>query len=864
MRLETELAKTEAGRQRLMKAFWRAMSAGQAQEAREEGAGATTAATAATAAPAAASSSGAGGTGATTAATAATAAPAAASGAGGTRATAAAVAATAAPAVASGVPAAAGASGAAAPPAQGPTLADRDGSEMDTSPPSRKRQIEIQAPGAEGDMDTAMVAASGLHADAVALVEAYSLARPQRKAGAFGLHAGVAMDLRLGWDLGRDGEQHEAQGRLDLEKPYLLVLGPMWLGPFQLHELSAHPRRLQELLETDRKHLEFACALARQQIARGGRVLFELPWEAASWSEECIVEMLATSGMQRVRCDQCLFGQVSADGSGQVGPARRETWFITNDPFIARAAARRCHGGREHVQSLGARAKTCEKYPPLLVAEILRALRSSTRAAGGGAAERMLGNDRELTISAVEAGPVLEEPELLARPATTEEEKVFRDRCTGLPLDPERVRSARAEEMRYIEELKVLELSDHETCIQETGSPPIPTDWVDIDKGDPSRPNYRSRLVARETRRRTTIDADDWAATFAATPPYEAFRLQLSLLMTGPRPENLNDEEVLMLLDISRAHLHSPLNRVVFVRIGGQVYRLLKAMYGLRDAGASGDSVVRGVRWGDDFPLSGKRLHCAEFRGELGKRLLVKHTATLGPNPEHGDVGEATSLNRIVRWPPLGSEVGERVELEADPRHAEILYQQLGLGEERSKAAATPGVKPTGDDDDDDGRELDPEARSNYISWAMRASYLAQDRCELQFACKELARRMQAPRQKDMQALKRLGRFLKGAPRCLVVCRRQADQTVVDVFSDSDWAGCRKTPRSTSSSYTILGQHLITTSSTTQDVVATSSGEAEFYALTESASRAIGTVAMAADLFKVLKPRVRVDASSSK
>eukprot|EP00959_Pyramimonas_sp_CCMP1952_P280961 5872710-Pyramimonas_sp.AAC.1 len=132
----------------------------------------------------------------------------------------------------------------------------------------------------------------------------------------------------------------------------------------------------------------------------------------------------------------------------------------------------------------------------------------------------------------------------------------------------------------------------------------------------------------------------------------------------------------------------------------------------------------------------------------------------------------------------------------------------------------------------------------------MRASYLAQDRCELQFACKELARRMLAPRQKDMQALKRLGRFLKGAPRCLVVCRRQADQTVVDVFSDSDWAGCRKTPRSTSSSYTILGQHLITTSSTTQDVVATSSGEAEFYALTESASRAIGTVAMAADLFK--------------
>ena len=39
-------------------------------------------------------------------------------------------------------------------------------------------------------------------------------------------------------------------------------------------------------------------------------------------------------------------------------------------------------------------------------------------------------------------------------------------------------------------------------------------------------------------------------------------------------------------------------------------------------------------------------------------------------------------------------------------------------------------------------------------------SYLSQDRCELQFAVKELARRMQQPNTKTMQALKRLVRFL--------------------------------------------------------------------------------------------------------
>ena len=106
-------------------------------------------------------------------------------------------------------------------------------------------------------------------------------------------------------------------------------------------------------------------------------------------------------------------------------------------------------------------------------------------------------------------------------------------------------------------------------------------------------------------------------------------------------------------------------------------------------------------------------------------------------------------------------------------------------------------------------------------------------------------------------------RFLKGRPRCLVVFNRQPEQPFVDVCSDSDWAGCTKTRRSTSSSYVMLGGHLLFLSATTQNVVATSPGEAEFYALAKSASRALGAVAMAADMAKVVKPRVRVDATAS-
>ena len=138
------------------------------------------------------------------------------------------------------------------------------------------------------------------------------------------------------------------------------------------------------------------------------------------------------------------------------------------------------------------------------------------------------------------------------------------------------VKKATTLETLHMEELKVLQDSDREACMAETGRPPIPTDWVDIKKADSLRPNYRSKLVCQETRERSTIDVEDWAATLRCD--------QLSLTMRGPRSQVEGDDDVLMLLDISSAHL--------FVTIDGKVHKLLKAMYGLRGAAASFDRKV--------------------------------------------------------------------------------------------------------------------------------------------------------------------------------------------------------------------------------------------------------------------------------
>ena len=127
------------------------------------------------------------------------------------------------------------------------------------------------------------------------------------------------------------------------------------------------------------------------------------------------------------------------------------------------------------------------------------------------------------------------------------------------------VKRARELEVQYMDELKVLEDSDRDACMAEIGRPPIPTDWVDINKGDALRPNYSSRLVCQETvqkiGRRRSLQL------------LRTRHSDCSLMMTGPRSQVEGDDDVLMLLGFSRAHLHSPLARVVFVTIDGKSTR---------------------------------------------------------------------------------------------------------------------------------------------------------------------------------------------------------------------------------------------------------------------------------------------------
>ena len=90
----------------------------------------------------------------------------------------------------------------------------------------------------------------------------------------------------------------------------------------------------------------------------------------------------------------------------------------------------------------------------------------------------------------------------------------------------------------------------------ETGKAPIAVRWVDINKGDSSNPNYRSRLVAKE------FNTGPCPELYAATPPSECLRLMLSRVASGKRA-NI----ALMYADVSRAYFYAKAVRPVYVKL---------------------------------------------------------------------------------------------------------------------------------------------------------------------------------------------------------------------------------------------------------------------------------------------------------
>merc|ERR1712002_1339778 len=223
------------------------------------------------------------------------------------------------------------------------------------------------------------------------------------------------------------------------------------------------------------------------------------------------------------------------------------------------------------------------------------------------------------------------------------------------------------------------------------------------------------------------------------------------------------------------------------------------------------------------------------FRERIAANFEVKFRGRLGP--AETDEKAIRILNRVVTWTKEG------LEYEADQRHAEIIVEHLGLTKS-AKAVATPSAKRG----NEDSPALSQEEGTMYRALVARANYLAQDRVDIGYPVKELCRKMSKPTVADWEALKRLGRYLIDKTRCVIGFPYQGEPDALEVYVDTDHAGCLETRKSTSGGIIMHGCHGIKTWSATQQVIALSSGEADYYGMVKGAGNALGTAGVFQDM----------------
>ena len=763
-------------------------------------------------------------------------------------------------------------------------LADPQGQtrqrEGDADSPSRPPTTRQKVP--EKDIDDIMAALLQLGSidDQTDVAELFCPGRFAEKASAFHLVPGTAFDLRTGWDLATASGRQECWRRLHLEMPVLIVGSPP-CDPFStLQNLNADSARRREKLQQGILFVQFCCSVYEWQHARGMGFLHEHPWAATSWQLKCMQATLALPGVQVVRCDQCAFGQ-AAWHRGEQGwewrLARKRSGFVTNVPEIAAELDRPCNGQHAHAALIGGTAKPTERYPPRLVSAILRGLVAYMRRVTG------------TPVNALEAGvgPHIDEdtpePDMAAcgddGSKADADTACFYDQYTGLVLPTAGVRAARRDEVDFANKLVAFDPRTRDEAYEKMGRAPFGTRWIDCNKGDDKTPELRSRMVVQETRKTSTIAIDDIAAVTSSTPPLEVVRLFASLMMSlrGKGGEPL----VMQFLDVSRAHPHCDALRDSFYieappefgLAAGMCLLVLKAWYGMRDAGQAFEFAVRdhfvsegfeqGMfspcvykkacdgSWtvyfvhGDDYVGLGTKSDLESYLGALRKRFIIKCRGYLGPGE---DCTQIRMLNRILTYLPGNGRDSDCMTYEPDVRHVDLLASAYGLSPD-SKGKATPWDKKSFLEKNPlAGVALSPERGRAFRSNCMRALFLAIDRPDMQFCAKEIARAMANPTVNADETLKALARYLVAHPRVVWRFPRQPWPGEVLGQSDANWAACPVTRKSSSACYLSLGAHPVYAGASTQTVQALSSGEAEFYGTVRCACRLLGLRSLLRDV----------------
>ncbi len=364
------------------------------------------------------------------------------------------------------------------------------------------------------------------------------------------------------------------------QKPTLVIGSPVCTPFSRLQALSWGRSRktdakLQNDLEEATRHMEFVAELYKMQDDAGRYYLHENPAQATFWQLACIQRVMGLASTKLVEADQCQYGLMNRDPVKGWGPALKPTKFMTNSLMLARELGLRCDRNHEHVHLMSGRAGPAAKYPQQLCEAICRGLAKQKRMDAKG-----LDPVGELQINAIgEYDPKMKEQfheedgvgldagvydgasgenELTKWRAENAEYLEAYDDVSGAELDPEEVLRARGVEIKFFRDRKVYDKILRSQVPK--GAKVISVRWIDINKGDSVKKDYRSRLVARQMK--YGVVKEEW---FAGTPPLEAMRLIISV--AASKKTRGGKRYGLMANDVRRAYFYAAARETTYIEL---------------------------------------------------------------------------------------------------------------------------------------------------------------------------------------------------------------------------------------------------------------------------------------------------------
>ena len=427
--------------------------------------------------------------------------------------------------------------------------------------------------------------------------------------------------------------------------------------------------------------------------------------------------------------------------------------------------------------------------------------------------------------------------------------------------DDKAIKQAMLNEFQQLQQQNVGTPVNKNTLSEQQRRSIIDTRWA-ISERPSSSASASSTLKARFCGKGYTQEiANANVETYAATPSSQSLRLLLQY--------SIIRNWAVTSLDVSSAFLNTPITTELyvvppreFIQDSNIVWRLNKALYGLRTApklwqrhlGATLASLhleqLKSDRcvwvgnnfavlcYVDDLIVIGEQTASSTFIKQLSNIFDLKHVSVLSPTQPLIFLGKKLVKNN-----------DNSISISLSKDYYQKLLQPFGLHNDSSNSLSTPMVKrpPL-----DSTSPLTKEQHHQYRQSVGQLLWLSLVRPDLQHAARDLSKHLVAPTQLDLQQLKHCLRYVKGTQHYQLLLRpqlpagfhlplRQGQRIplLIECFSDSDWAGDVDTRQSTSGSLVTILKNNMHSSSKTQQVIATSSAEAELYALSSTVADAI-------------------------